>query len=304
MNQTVLNDKSHDLWVTSDGIGRRSSALHADEFFALCAEAACRNKLLPSVFYNAVLETGLCSPAEIGTPALSIALISGSFAFAGILKDTQANHLEAITRFALWVMEYKAKRPGKSQSTEVNTTSLDSIQLHKPIQLEGVEALLATYAGLAEIAVNTASHPDLERNILIGIIGHRDILLQMTPPLPPGSHPKENMLIPLNISAMFGRLEQLNTVNEIAYQSIKMNVNNTYGCPILNLNPCETSQNLAAVAIDLAMIMYLQNCNISQALCSLSRLEKDISQEFSENVCSSANQIQQGQKHSTGNVWG
>jgi hypothetical protein len=301
MNQTALINTSHDPWVTSDGSGRQSSARHADEFFELCAEAACRNKLLPSVFYNAVLETGLCSPAEIGTPALSIALISGSFAFAGILKDTQANHLEAITRFALWVMEYKAKRPSKSRSIEVNTISSDSVQLHRA-QLESVEALFATFAGLAEIAVNTASHPDLERNILIGIIAHRDILLKLTPPLPPGSHPKQNMLIPLNISAMLGRLEQLNTVNENAYQNIKINFNNTYGCSILNLNPCETSQNLAAVAIDLAMIMYLQNCNISQALCGLSRLEKDISQEFSENVCSFANQINQGQKHSTGNI--
>lgn len=303
MNQTVLINQSHEHWVESDGNSSQSSALHADEFFALCAEAAYRNKILPSVFYNAVLETGLCSPTELGTPALSIALISGSFAFAGILEDTQSNHLEALTRFALWVMEYKAKRTVKSKSTEINTASTDSIQPDRLTQLEGGGALIATYAGLAEIAVNTANHPDVERNILIGIIAHRDILLQQTPALPLGPYRKEQMLIPLNISAMLGRLGQLNTVNENAYQHIKRNFQNTYGCSILDLNPCETSQNLAVVAIDLAMIMHLEGCDVFRALCSLSRLEQDSSQDFAESVCSSANQIHQGNKHSTGNVW-
>lgn len=285
MSQSVPTMQTHDLWVVGHRErGMSASTLSAD-FYEICAEAARRNRLLPSFFYNAVLETGLCSTADLDLNNAIARIQLGAFTLASILESTNTNYLEAAVRFANWVMEYKSKHQAALPLTEINSNSLVQTDLHEPSKyLDALDPLLADYTEVAETAAKTANHPDIKRDFILGVIGHRKALHQQTPPLPLGTYKKESMLVPMNISAMLGRLGQLSMINNNEYEAINRNFENTFGCPIIRIKPLIEAQNVAAMAIDLAVTMYVHSCDIQEALCVFSRLEKSTAKNFSESV--------------------
>ena len=307
-------NEHHEPWVIGHRVKSRASIL-SDDFFEVCAEIARRNKVLPTVFYNVVLDNNLCPPASLGTPRMNLTLQAGAYTLACLLNDTRNNHQEACNRFALWAVEYKAKHHAHLLATNTDTASNNESNAAatypehgapttNTTSFEGSEALLADYAGLAEIAVNTAAYPQLERNVLISIVKYRDILHEHTPLLPHGVYRKETMLVPMNIPAMLGRLEQLSKASPVAYEGIHTRFRNTFACPIVTLNSDNHAQNMAAVAIDLAMMMHVHQCDIEEALCAFSRLDKSMALDFAHQVLKTSQDLAQGYRCPSGNGWG
>lgn len=312
-------------WALPEGEQSQTLA-PTDDFFELCAEVARQHQLLPSMFHSLVLETKLCPPTTIGAPEVFSTLQAGATALSRLLKNAGGNYQESSHLFLIWAAEFltrtdhgpnsqtkndtcnrpNADEPSSTQTQKLFATGATELQFHpkSPLGREDASDFFSETINMAQAAIDVAGHVLLSRDIVLGVVWYRRTLIEHTPPLPQGNYRKEGMLVPMNIPAMFGRLEQIHGQYPSTYEAINLRFLEKYSIPIVDLNPSDALQNLTSAAIDIALILHLHHCNIASALSRFSRLEKATAIAFANNVLQAAHEISHGHQSLSRHLWG